>query len=67
MVQHHLLATHPMGTPILSGGTTGPEGSIFILAVLLIIALIIIFTLPRTGGGYAANLPANRVQAQQTA
>ncbi|HEY1422001.1 MAG TPA: type II CAAX endopeptidase family protein [Candidatus Acidoferrum sp.] len=67
MVQHHLLATHPMGTAILSGGTTGPEGSIFILAVLFIIALIIIFTLPRTGGGYAANLPANRVQAQQTA
>jgi hypothetical protein len=66
MVQHHLLATHPMGAPILSGGTTGPEGSIFILGVLLIIALIIIFTLPRTGGGYAANLPANRAQSPET-
>jgi hypothetical protein len=66
MVQHHLLATHPTGTAILSGGTTGPEGSIFILAVLLIIALIIIFTLPRTGGGYAANLPANRAQSPET-
>ncbi len=41
MVQHHLLATHPVGKPILSGGTTGPEGSIFILAVLALIALII--------------------------
>jgi hypothetical protein len=67
MVQHHLLATHPVGQPILSGGATGPEGSIFILAVLLIIALIIIFTLPHTGGGYAANLPANRVPAQEAA
>lgn len=28
MVQHHLLATHPVGKPILSGGATGPEGSI---------------------------------------
>ena len=48
MVQHHLLATHPVGKPILSGGTTGPEGSIFILAVLALASLIIIFTLPRT-------------------
>jgi uncharacterized protein len=54
MVQHHLLATHPVGKPILSGGTTGPEGSIFILAVLALIALIIVFTLPRAHYGSAA-------------
>jgi uncharacterized protein len=48
MVQHHLLATHPVGKPILSGGATGPEGSLFILAILFLIALIILFTLPRT-------------------
>ena len=48
MVQHHLLATHPVGKPILSGGATGPEGSIFVLAVLALAVLIIIFTLPRT-------------------
>ncbi len=47
MVQHHLFATHPVGKPILSGGTTGPEGSIFIVGVLSLIALIIFFTLPR--------------------
>jgi len=47
MVQHHLLATHPAGKPLLSGGTTGPEGSIFILAILALITLIILFTLPR--------------------
>jgi len=54
MVQHHLFATHPVGKPILSGGTTGPEGSIFILAVLALIAVITIFTLPQTRYGRAS-------------
>lgn len=45
MVQHHLLATHPVGKPILSGGATGPEGSIFILAILALVSLIIVVTL----------------------
>ena len=48
MVQHHLLATHPVGKPILSGGTTGPEGSIYILAIFGVICLIIFLTLRRT-------------------
>ena len=51
MVQHHLLATHPAGKPILSGGATGPEGSIFILAILVLASLIILFTLPRAHYG----------------
>jgi membrane protease YdiL (CAAX protease family) len=46
MIQHHLLATHPMGKPILSGGTTGPEGSIFVIATLALVCLIIFFTVP---------------------
>ena len=54
MVQHHLLATHPTGKPILSGGTTGPEGSIFILAVLALVVLIIFVTLPRGHYGRAS-------------
>jgi membrane protease YdiL (CAAX protease family) len=54
MVQHHLLATHPVGKPILSGGTTGPEGSIFIVAMLAVISLIIVLTLPRTQYGVTA-------------
>jgi membrane protease YdiL (CAAX protease family) len=58
MVQHHLLATHPLGRVIFSGGATGPEGSIFILGVLVLIVLIIFFTLPDTDGGYTMNLPA---------
>ena len=53
MVQHHLLATHPVGKPILSGGTTGPEGSIFVVAILALISVIVVFTLPRTDYGRA--------------
>jgi hypothetical protein len=52
--QPHLLATHPVGKPILSGGTTGPEGSIFIVGILALIILIILFTLPRAHYGRAA-------------
>jgi hypothetical protein len=53
MAQHHLLATHPVGKPILSGGATGPEGSIFIVAVLALGSLIIVFTLSRAQYGDA--------------
>ena len=48
MVRGHLFATHPQGKPILSGGLTGPEGSIAVLFVVLLIAAIIWMTLPRT-------------------
>lgn len=48
MAQHHLLATHAVGKPILSGGATGPEGSIFCVVVLILIGFVIVFTLPRT-------------------
>jgi uncharacterized protein len=51
MAQHHLLATHPAGKPVLSGGATGPEGSIFIIAILVLVSLIIVFTLPRASRG----------------
>jgi uncharacterized protein len=51
MVQHHLLSTHPIGKPLMSGGTTGPEGSIFALPILALVSLVIIFTLPRTSYG----------------
>ncbi|WP_158943990.1 CPBP family intramembrane glutamic endopeptidase [Granulicella sp. S190] len=62
MVQHHLMATHPVGKPLLSGGTTGPEGSILILPIMVMIVLVIIFTLPRTNAGYTslAGLPEGR-------
>jgi uncharacterized protein len=57
MVQHHLLAAHPLGRPLLSGGTTGPEGSVFVLPLLALISLIIIFTLPHSGYGDFALSP----------
>jgi uncharacterized protein len=47
MAQHHLLATHPRGKAILSGGTTGPEGSILIIGVLALGTLIVWLTLPQ--------------------
>ncbi len=52
MVQHHLLATHPVGRPILSGGTTGPEGSAWVILVMLIAVGIVAVTLPRRGASY---------------
>jgi uncharacterized protein len=56
MIQHRLLLTHPVGKPILSGGTTGPEGSVFIVAILPVIFLIILFTLPRGHYGKGARV-----------
>ena len=61
-VGFHLLATHPVGNPLLSGGSTGPEGSIFVLPVLLLLTLIILFTLPRTHNGYARQLPTESIE-----
>jgi len=46
-VQGHLLNSHPFGSTLLSGGSTGPEGSIFVIPTLLLVAGIIHFTLPR--------------------
>ena len=54
MVQHHLFATHPSGKPLFSGGATGPEGSIFIIAILALASFIILFTLPRARYGDTA-------------
>jgi len=52
MVQGHLFATHPVGRSYLSGGLTGPEGSLFLLPVVLAGATVILLTLPRTHLGY---------------
>ena len=47
MVQGHLLASHPTGKLLLSGGATGPEGSALILPVLALLTVIIVLTLPK--------------------
>lgn len=43
----HLLATHPTGTALMSGGTTGPEGSVLCIPVLLATMLVVWKTMPR--------------------
>ena len=52
---HRLLATHPVGPAWLSGGATGPEGSIFVLPVVAILVLIAAVTLPRTRTSFLAH------------
>jgi uncharacterized protein len=47
MVQGHLFATHPVGRPVFSGGLTGPEGSVLILPMVVLIAAVIVLTLPQ--------------------
>ncbi len=50
-----LFATHPVGRPFLSGGLTGPEGSILVVPVLAVVVLAIGLTLrqaPRPTPGH---------------
>jgi membrane protease YdiL (CAAX protease family) len=42
-----LLATHPAGAKLLSGGTDGPEGSVLVIPTLLLMLVVIHLTLPR--------------------
>jgi uncharacterized protein len=53
IVSGRLFVTHPIGRIILSGGRTGPEGSIYILPIVLMIAIVILLTLPQTHDGYS--------------
>jgi membrane protease YdiL (CAAX protease family) len=52
LVQGHLFATHPVGRPILSGGLTGPEGSILILPIVALTIAVIVLTVPRVHSGH---------------
>lgn len=42
-----LMASHPVGSNLLSGGAAGPEGSVLGIPTLLIMIAVIHFTLPR--------------------
>jgi len=44
LVQGRLFATHAMGNPLLSGGTDGPEGSVFCIPILLLMMVVLLFT-----------------------
>jgi hypothetical protein len=39
IVRGHLLGEHPLGKILWSGGATGPEGSLFVIPLILIIAI----------------------------
>jgi hypothetical protein len=39
-----LFLSHPMGHPWLSGGSIGPEGSVFMFPVLLLLMFVVRFT-----------------------
>jgi len=47
VVKGHLLVSHPQGNLLISGGTTGPEGSLYIVPVLVMVALTVHATTPR--------------------
>jgi hypothetical protein len=40
----HFLSIEPRGAATMSGGSTGPEGSVFALPMMLIVALVINLT-----------------------
>lgn len=44
-----LVESHPLGNPLLSGGATGPEGSIFLIPTMALALVGIYFTLNRRG------------------
>jgi len=55
-VRFHLLATHPTGSALLSGGATGPEGSVFVIPIAALAALVIALTF-KDNEAYTALLP----------
>jgi hypothetical protein len=44
LIQGRMFATHAMGNPLLSGGTVGPEGSVFCIPLLLLVIVVLLFT-----------------------
>ena len=58
MAEQHLLASHPVGTPLMSGGLTGPEGSVYVFGILLLTTAVIALTLPsQPGSPSQASIP----------
>lgn len=47
-----LLHAHPIGSQLWSGGTTGPEGSVWIVPVLILAALFVWFTQPKSNAQF---------------
>ncbi|MGA8531243.1 MAG: CPBP family intramembrane glutamic endopeptidase [Acidobacteriaceae bacterium] len=49
VAQGHLLREHPMGAPLWSGGTTGPEGSVLVFPLLAAMAVLMVVWWGRRG------------------
>ena len=47
LVQGHLFNEHPVGPMLWSGGPTGPEGSLLVFPMLLLVALLIVLSWKR--------------------
>jgi hypothetical protein len=58
VAQGRLFASQAVGRPILSGGLTGPEGSLLVLPVLALTWAVIVLTLPPTQPGTHSSHPA---------
>jgi CAAX protease family protein len=54
MMKGHLLAEHPAGNPLWSGGTAGPEGSLLLLPLLILVAVCMaMWWQPRSGRDFS--------------
>ncbi len=60
-----LFNTHPIGNPLLSGGTDGPEGSIYVIPTLLLVVVIIRFTTRRGAQPPLEPIPATHNLPQE--
>jgi uncharacterized protein len=52
--QGHLLTANPHGNPLWSGGDDGPEGSLLVLGVILLLPLLLLLIYPRRSGWASA-------------
>jgi membrane protease YdiL (CAAX protease family) len=53
---HRLMNTTPQGNPFYSGGSVGPEGSIYVVAIIALTGVIIAVTLKPRAGSAAAEM-----------
>jgi len=60
--QGHLLTSNPAGSPIWSGGADGPEGSLLVLGVILLLSLLLLVLYRR---GWRAAPSATRTANDQ--
>ncbi len=57
LAQGHLFSATPVGNPLWSGGTDGPEGSLLVLGAILFL-LLVLLGFYRRGNSAASDAPA---------